>query len=84
VLRDALTGAGADAALAAELKPRLTGLRRRPGAPDTSQAHAQASAFGVDRLREASERAEPPLEPNTGLPDRRTTALTPSHRSLPA
>ena len=45
VLRDALTGSGADADLAAELRPRLAGLRRRPGAGNTSRAFAAAAAF---------------------------------------
>jgi len=45
VVRDALTGAGADPALAAELRPLLAGLRRRPGAPNTGRAQAAALAF---------------------------------------
>jgi len=45
VVRDALTGAGADPALAVELRPLLAGLRRRPGAPTTSRAQAAALAF---------------------------------------
>lgn len=45
VVRDALTGAGADPTLAAELRALLAGLRRRPGAPNTSRAQAAALAF---------------------------------------
>jgi hypothetical protein len=45
VVRDALTGAGADERLAAELRPRLAGIRRRAGAANTSQAFRHAAAF---------------------------------------
>jgi 3-methyladenine DNA glycosylase AlkD len=45
VVRDALTGARADPALAAELRPLLAGLRRRAGAPNTSRAQAAALTF---------------------------------------
>ncbi|MGH2407536.1 MAG: DNA alkylation repair protein [Candidatus Limnocylindrales bacterium] len=51
VLRDALTGAGADEDLAAELRPRLAGLRRRPGAANTSRAFAAAAAFASPETR---------------------------------
>ena len=62
VVRDALTGRSADADLAAELKPRLVGIRRRPGAPDTSLAHATASAFFVHAMPDPVEMAEAPLD----------------------
>jgi 3-methyladenine DNA glycosylase AlkD len=45
VVRDALTGSGADERLSAELRPLLAGIRRRAGAPNTSPAFRQASAF---------------------------------------
>jgi 3-methyladenine DNA glycosylase AlkD len=45
VVRDALTGAGSDEPLAAELRPSLLGIRRRAGAPNTSHAHRHAAAF---------------------------------------
>ena len=63
VVRDALTGRSADADLAADLKPRLAGIRRRPGAPDTSLAHATASAFLVHAAPDPLELAEAPLDP---------------------
>ena len=47
VVRDALTGAGADEALAAELRTLLAGIRRRPGAPNTSRAHEAAAAYAL-------------------------------------
>jgi 3-methyladenine DNA glycosylase AlkD len=45
VVRDALAGASAEPTLAAELRPLLAGLRRRPGAPTTSRAQVAALAF---------------------------------------
>ena len=63
VVRDALTGRSADVALAAELRPRLAGIRRRPGAADTSQAHATASAFTVPGPRDPLDVVEPPIDP---------------------
>ena len=62
VVRDALTGRSADAGLAAELKPRLAGIRRRRGAPDTSLAHATASAFFVHAMPDPLDIAEAPLD----------------------
>ncbi len=62
VVRDALTGRSADAGLAAELKPRLSGIRRRPGAPDTSLAHATASAFLVHAMPDPLDVEEAPLD----------------------
>jgi 3-methyladenine DNA glycosylase AlkD len=62
VVRDALTGRSADAGLAAELKPRLAGIRRRPGAPDTSLAHATASAFFVHAMPDPLDVEEAPLD----------------------
>jgi 3-methyladenine DNA glycosylase AlkD len=62
VVRDALTGRSADADLAADLKPRLAGIRRRPGAPDTSLAHATASAFLAHAMPDPLDVAETPLD----------------------
>jgi 3-methyladenine DNA glycosylase AlkD len=45
VVRDALTGAGADEGLAQELRSRVAGIRRRAGAPNTSRAHEATAAF---------------------------------------
>jgi 3-methyladenine DNA glycosylase AlkD len=45
VVRDALTGAGADERLAQELRPRVAGIRRRIGASNTSRAHEAMAAF---------------------------------------
>jgi 3-methyladenine DNA glycosylase AlkD len=63
VVRDALTGRSADADLAGDLKPRLAGIRRRPGAPDTSLAHAAASAFLVHAMPDPLDVVEAPLDP---------------------
>ena len=46
VVRDALTLPALDPALVRELRVTLDGIRRRPGAPPTSDAHAAAAAFG--------------------------------------
>ncbi|CAN5745318.1 hypothetical protein BH24CHL6_BH24CHL6_06290 [soil metagenome] len=55
VLRDALP---ALPALAAELRPRLAAIRRRPDAPSTSTAAGVAAAFtGAGALAEMSEQA---------------------------
>jgi 3-methyladenine DNA glycosylase AlkD len=62
VVRDALTGHSADPALAAELKPLLVGIQRRPDAPDTSVAHATAAAFLVHAMPDPLDVAEAPLE----------------------
>jgi 3-methyladenine DNA glycosylase AlkD len=62
VVRDALSGRSADADLAAELKPRLAGIRRRPGAADTSLAHATAEAFLVHAMSDPLDVAEAPLD----------------------
>ncbi len=62
VVRDALTGRSADAALAADLRSRLAGIRRRPGAPDTSLAHATASAFLVHAMPDPLDVADAPLD----------------------
>ena len=63
VVRDALIGRTADMQLAADLKPRLAGIRRRPGAPDTSLAHATAAAFLVPATPDSLDPAEAPLDP---------------------
>lgn len=57
VIRDAL--GKLDPALAADLRARLTGIRRRPGAPSTSHAAETATRFGDLPLGRAF--AEPPL-----------------------
>jgi hypothetical protein len=62
VVRDALTGRSADADLEAELKPLLAGIRRRPGTPDTSLAHATASAFLVHAMPDPLDLTEAPLD----------------------
>jgi len=62
VVRDALTGRTADRDLAADLKPRLAGIRRRPGAPDTSLAHATAAAFFAHAMSDRNDIAEAPLD----------------------
>lgn len=62
VIRDALSGRSADAGLAAVLKPRLAGIRRRSGAPDTSLARVSASAFLVGARSDPLDRTEAPLE----------------------
>jgi len=62
VVRDALTGRSADPVLAAELRSRLAGIRRRPGAPDTSLAHATASAFHVHAMPDPLGVVEAPLD----------------------
>ncbi|HET7677346.1 MAG TPA: DNA alkylation repair protein [Candidatus Limnocylindrales bacterium] len=59
VLREALSGAGADAALAAEIRARLAGVRRQAGTPGTSRALQAAAAFRG--LPDARLMAEPPL-----------------------
>lgn len=62
VVRDALTGVGADPFMAAELRARLAGVRRRPGASaNTSRARAAADAFLRQGLPDAHELAEAPL-----------------------
>jgi len=63
VVRDALTGRSADTDLTTELKPRLAGIRRRPGAADTSLAHATAAAFIVPAPPDPLDVAEAPLDP---------------------
>ena len=68
VVRDALTGRSVDADLDAELRPRLAGIRRRPGALDTSLAHATAAAFFVHAMPDPLDVAEAPLDaPETSL-----------------
>ncbi|HVQ21718.1 MAG TPA: DNA alkylation repair protein, partial [Candidatus Saccharimonadia bacterium] len=62
VVRDALTGRSADLGLAAELKACLAGIRRRPHAPDTSLAHATASAFFVHAMPDPLDVEEAPLD----------------------
>ncbi len=57
VIRDALPKL--DPSLAAELRQRLAGLRRRPGARPTSRAAGTVAAFGD--LPDARQAAEPPL-----------------------
>lgn len=72
VVRDALTGRSADLALAAELRPRLAGIRRRAGAPDTSLAHATAAAFFAHAMPDPLDVEEIPLDverDSLGLPD---------------
>ena len=65
VVRDALTGRSSDGALAAELRPMLAAIRRRPGSADTSRARATASAFlGRAEAAQPHDVAEPPLEPS--------------------
>lgn len=59
VLRDALSGAGADQTLATEIRARLAGVRRRAGLPGTSRAQQAAAAFRG--LPDARLMAEPPL-----------------------
>jgi 3-methyladenine DNA glycosylase AlkD len=63
VIRDALSGRSADTDLAADMKPRLAGIRRRRGAPATSLAHASASAFLVRVTPGPLDRAEASLDP---------------------
>ena len=57
VIRDAL--AKLDPAVAADLKTRLAGIRKRPGAPSTSSAAATAARFGP--LPDPRSHPEPPL-----------------------
>ena len=57
VIRDTLPKL--DAATAADLRARLDGIRRKPGAPSTSQAAATAAAFAGMGL--GREMPEPPL-----------------------
>ncbi len=57
VIRDAL--AKLDPAVAADLRDRLAGVRRRPGAPSTSPAAATAARFGP--LPDPRTHPEPPL-----------------------
>jgi 3-methyladenine DNA glycosylase AlkD len=57
VIRDTL--AKLDPATAAELRSRLTGIRRRPGAPATSAASETAARFGA--LPDPTIYPEPPL-----------------------
>ena len=57
VIRDALVKL--DPAVAAELRDRLAGIRRRPGAPSTSAAAATAARFGP--LPDPRSHPEPPL-----------------------
>jgi len=57
VIRDTL--AKLDPAVAAELRERLAGIRRRPGAPSTSAAAATAARFGP--LPDPRSHPEPPL-----------------------
>jgi hypothetical protein len=57
VIRDTLPKL--DAATAAELRSRLDGIRRRPGAPSTSRAAATAAQFAGMGL--GREMPEPPL-----------------------
>lgn len=57
VIRDSLSKL--DPADAADLRARLAGIRRRPGAPSTSAAAAVASQFGA--LPDPAHHPEPPL-----------------------
>ena len=57
VIRDTL--AKLDPAVAADLRARLAGIRRRPGAPSTSAAAATAARFGP--LPDPRSHPEPPL-----------------------
>jgi 3-methyladenine DNA glycosylase AlkD len=57
VIRDTL--AKLDPAVAADLRERLAGIRRRPGAPSTSAAAATAARFGP--LPDPRSHPEPPL-----------------------
>ena len=57
VIRDALPKL--DPAVAADLKTRLAGIRKRPGAPSTSTAAATAARFGP--LPDPRYHPEPPL-----------------------
>lgn len=57
VIRDSLPKL--DPAVAAELRDRLAGIRKRPGAPSTSAAAALAAQFG--RLPDPAHHPEPPL-----------------------
>jgi 3-methyladenine DNA glycosylase AlkD len=57
VIRDAL--AKLDPAVATDLKTRLAGIRKRPGAPSTSSAAATAARFGP--LPDPRFHPEPPL-----------------------
>lgn len=57
VIRDTLTKL--DPAMADDLRTRLAGIRKRPGAPATSAAAEAASRFG--RLPEPAHHPEPPL-----------------------
>lgn len=57
VIRDSLSKL--DPTVAADLRDRLVGIRKRPGAPSTSPASALAERFG--RLPDPSHHPEPPL-----------------------
>jgi 3-methyladenine DNA glycosylase AlkD len=57
VIRDSLSKL--DPTVAGELRQRLDGIRRRPGAPSTSPAAAMAARFGG--LPDPSHHPEPPL-----------------------
>ena len=57
VIRDSLSKL--DPAVADELRARLTGIRKRPGAPSTSVAAATAARFGG--LPDPTHHPEPPL-----------------------
>jgi len=60
VVRDALPKL--DAGLAADLRARLDGIRRRPGAPSTSDAAALVARFaGPGGLPDPTAMSEPPL-----------------------
>lgn len=63
VIRAALGHPDAEPTLAAELRSALAGVRRRRGAPDTSQARAAAAALraGTPGLADAPARSEPPF-----------------------
>ncbi|MGZ3587539.1 MAG: DNA alkylation repair protein [Candidatus Limnocylindrales bacterium] len=61
VIRDALTGAGADRALAAELRAALIGVRRSGPRGNTSRAYAAAVAFRSAGLPDAQALAEVPV-----------------------
>ncbi len=53
VLRDTLTSPRLDRTVARDVRQRLDGIRRRPGQPSTSLAHAIAREFtNIDRLAE--------------------------------
>lgn len=64
VIRDGLTKL--DPIQAADLRTRLDGIRRRPGAPSTSRAAATAARFG--------DLPDPRLQPEPPLRDSRPTA----------